>query len=334
MTRQNQKTMYPFKPWRWVCGAFLLIVTLFSNQAYAIEPPITAVAFAPDGTVVVAVSQSGIQVFGWPTLDRQRTIKTSSLNLHCVSFSPSGKHLAVGGGAPSEEGVVEVFSWPKGELVAKFDSHDDSVRSVVWQDDVRLLSASIDREVKLWNLEKEANPVLTLQGHSRSVNALCLVKNGKTLVSTGVDQSVRVWDMESGELIRSMNQHTKPVHALAVRPVRDGLPMVASAARDRTIRFWQPTIGRMVRYIRLDSEPLNIAWTNDGDRVLATCVDGRVRIIDPVEVTVTQDLPAINGWAYAIAMHPHDRSAAIGGINGQIWRIDNFSEPGARSGPQ
>ena len=90
----------------------------------------------------------------------------------------------------------------------------------------------------------------------------------------------------------------------------------------------------MVRYIRLDSEPLNIAWTNDGDRVLATCVDGRVRIIDPVEVTVTQDLPAIDGWAYAIAMHPHDRSAAIGGINGQICRIENLSEPGARSEPR
>jgi WD40 repeat protein len=314
MTRQNQKTMYPFKPWRWVCGAFLLIVTLFSNQAYAIEPPITAVAFAPDGTVVVAVSQSGIQVFGWPTLDRQRTIKTSSLNLHCVSFSPSGKHLAVGGGAPSEEGVVEVFSWPKGELVAKFDSHDDSVRSVVWQDDVRLLSASIDREVKLWNLEKEANPVLTLQGHSRSVNALCLVKNGKTLVSTGVDQSVRVWDMESGELIRSMNQHTKPVHALAVRPGEGGLPIVASAAGDRMIRFWQPTIGRMVRFVRLESEPLN--------RVLAACVDGHVRVIDPVEVTVTQALPAIDGWAYAIAMHPKDWSVAVAGTNGQIRRIE------------
>ena len=61
MTRQNQKTMYPFKPWRWVCGAFLLIVTLFSNQAYAIEPPITAVAcrqerqveFSPDVDVLV-----------------------------------------------------------------------------------------------------------------------------------------------------------------------------------------------------------------------------------------------------------------------------------------
>ena len=84
--------------------------------------------------------------------------------------------------------------------------------------------------------------------------------DGKTLVSAGVDQSVRVWDLESAKLIRSLNQHTKPVHALALRPTEVGLPMVASAAGDRTIRLWQPTIGRMVRYVRLDAEPLNIAW--------------------------------------------------------------------------
>jgi len=309
-------------------------VLITSLSVVANEPPITALAFTPVAKQVVAVSQLGIHVYSWPELDHKRAIRTSALNLHCLAFSPNEKYLAVGGGAPSEEGVVEVFSWPEGEPVTRFDSHKDSVRSVIWQDNGRLLTASIDREIKLWHLEKETNSILTLKGHSRSVDAICLIENGQTLVSTGADQSLRVWDMESGTLIRSMNQHTKPVHALAVRPVRDGLPMVASAARDRTIRFWQPTIGRMVRYIRLDSEPLNIAWTNDGDRVLATCVDGRVRIIDPVEVTVTQDLPAINGWAYALAMHPHDRSAAIGGINGQIWRIDNFSEPGARSGPQ
>ena len=297
---------------------------LTSLIAVANEPPITDLAFTPEAKHVVAVSQSGIHLYAWPELDHKRTIRTSTSNLHSIAFSPNTKYLAVGGGAPSEDGVVEVFSWPKGEPITRFDSHNDSVRSVIWQDNGRLLTASIDREIKLWHLEKETNSILTLKGHSRSVDAICLIGNGQTLVSTGADQSLRVWDMESGTLIRSMNQHTKPVNALELRPVRDGLPMVASAARDRTIRFWQPTIGRMVRYIRLDSEPLNIAWTNDGDRILATCVDGHLRVIDPIEVTVTQDLPATDGWAYAIAVHPHDHSAAIGGINGQIRRIENF----------
>ena len=298
-----------------------------SLSVVASEPPITALAFTPVAKQVVAVSQSGIHVYSWPELDHKRAIRTSALNLHCLAFSPNEKYLAVGGGAPSEEGVVEVFSWPEGEPVTRFDGHKDSVRSVVWQDDVKLLSGSIDRDIKLWHLKKEAIAVSTLKGHSRSVDSICLIGNGRTLVSSGADQSLRVWDVKAGSLIRSMNQHTKPVNALRLRPIRDGLPMVASAARDKTIRFWQPTIGRMVRYIRLDSEPLNIAWTNDGDRILATCVDGRLRVIDPIEVTVTQDLPATDGWAYAIALHPYDHSTAIGGINGQIRRIENFIAP-------
>lgn len=302
-------------------GTWLLVCFALPTWVSATEPPMTAVAIAPDGTSVVAVNQSGLHLFDWPSLDRRQTIKTSASNLHCVAFSPSGKQLAVGGGFPSEDGIVEVFSWPAGESLTKLDGHDDSVRSVVWLDETRLLSASIDREIHLWDLEKWANAVLTFKGHSRSVDALCLLKDGKNFVSAGIDQSVRVWDLESANLIRSMNQHTKPVHALALCPAEVGLPMVASAAGDRTIRFWQPTIGRMVRYVRLDSEPLDIAWLNDGSRLVASCVDGRVYVIDPEEVKVTRVHSAIRGWAYAIAVHPSDSSILIGGSDGQLRRV-------------
>ncbi|MCR9292423.1 MAG: WD40 repeat domain-containing protein [bacterium] len=287
----------------------------------ATESPITAAAFSPDGKSVVAVSQSGLHVYSWPALKRQRMIETSASNLHCVEFSPNGKHIAIGGGNPSEDGIVELLSWPAGELLTRFDDHSDSVRSVAWLNETRLLTASIDREIKLWNLEMSTNPILTLEGHSRSVHALCLLKDNKTLISAGIDQSVRVWDLKSGKLIRSMNQHIKPIHALAMRPGVDGLPMIASAAGDRTIRFWQPTIGRMVRYARLDAEPLDIAWLHDGSRIVASCVDGQIRVVDPDEVKVTQTLHAMSGWAYTVAVHPEDGSILVGGSNGHLGRV-------------
>ncbi len=299
----------------------LILAFQFAGAARATEPPITAVAFAPDGKSVVAGSQSGLQIFSWPGLDRQRTIKTSASNLHCVEFSPDGKRLAVGGGNPSEDGIVELISWPTGEPLATFHGHSDSVRSVAWIDGSRLLTASIDREIHLWDSGVPGKPVRTFKGHSRSVDALGLIHGHNTLVSAGVDQSVRVWDLKSGELIRSMNQHIKPVHALALRPGMDGLPMIASAAGDRTIRLWQPTIGRMVRYVRLDAEPLDIAWLNDGKRIVAACADGRVRIVDADSVKVTQTLHAIDEWAYSVAVHPSDGSVLVGGSDGQLNRL-------------
>lgn len=300
----------------------LLIAICFATvDASATEPPITAVGFAPGAESVVAVSQSGLHVFSWPDLKRQRTIKTSAPNLHCLAFSPQRKHLAVGGGDPSEQGIVEIFSWPAGESVTTLDDHEDSVLAVAWRHESELLSASLDRDIRLCDVANSRS-LLRYKGHSRGVFALCLLKDGKTLVSAADDQTVRVWDVESEELVRSLSQHTKPVRALALRPGEAGLPMVASAAGDRTIRLWQPTIGRMVRYVRLEAEPLNIAWLGDGSRIVAACVDGRIRVVDADKVKVTQTLSAIDGWAYAIAVHPSDGSLVVAGSRGQIRRIN------------
>ena len=75
-----------------------------------------------------------------------------------------------------------------------------------------------------------------------------------------------------------------------------------------------------MRYVRLESEPLDIAWLNDSFLV-ASCVDGRLRCVDFENVQVVEIRPAIEGWAYAITVHPEDGSLAIAGSRGQIRRI-------------
>ena len=96
--------------------------------------------------------------------------------------------------------------------------------------------------------------------------------------------------------------------------------MVASAAGDRTIRFWQPTIGRMMRYVRLESEPLAIAWINESI-IVAGCLDGQARVINTDDVEVLQTILGIKGWAYAVAVHPDDGTIAIAGSNGQLRQV-------------
>ena len=318
--------IYLLLPHRWLlqttrgllvamAGSLLLI----ANLTVAAEPPVTGLAFTPDGKSVVAVGQNGIRVLSWPELRSEQSTETSVPNLHCVSFSPNGKQIAVGGGTPSVEGTVEIFAWPTLKPISKVNQHDDSVTSVAWFGDTQIISASLDRQIQTRKMSGELLSIC--HGHSRAVSSLCLLSDEKTLVSAGADQTVRVWNLSTGNLIRSLSQHTRPVHAVAPRPTASGLPMVASASVDRTIRFWQPTIGRMVRYIRLDAEPLDIAWTHDGARIVAACSDGHVRVVDPIAVKVTDDLPAIEEWAYAISVHPTDNSIAVGGTNGQIRQI-------------
>lgn len=292
----------------------------FAGLATAAEPPVTALAFAPGGDTVVAVSQSGIAVLSWPELESIQTIAVTAPNLHCCVFSPNGKRFAIGGGYPAEEGVVKVYSWPELELLTTDTQHQDSVLALAWEDESHLVTASLDRSIRRINIEPKSPTMAQLSGHSRGVTALSLLSQSGTLVSGGIDQSLRVWNLQDGRVVRSLNQHTAPVHAMATRPTGDGLPMIASAAADRTIRFWQPTIGRMVRYARLPAEPLSIAWLNER-QIVAACNDGRLRVVDSLEVSVVKEREVINGWAYSVAVHPSDGSVAVGGTNGVVRRI-------------
>ncbi|MEL6108674.1 MAG: hypothetical protein AAFU85_21930 [Planctomycetota bacterium] len=301
--------------------AFLWVGAFVAFVASAAEPPVTAMAFAHDGESLVAVSQSGIQVRAWPGLEVLREVEVTTPNLHCCRFSPQGTRLAIGGGYPAEEGVVKVYSWPELKLLSTDARHADSVVAISWRDERHLITSSLDRMINQLAIESDASNAPTLSGHSRGVTALCVLSDGDTLVSGGEDQSLRVWSLNERKVIRSLNQHTSPIGAVALRPSTEGLPVVASAAADRTIRFWQPTIGRMVRYARLPAEPLAIAWLDDR-RIAAACHDGRLRVIDSVEVSITNEIEALDGWAYALAVHPSDGTLAIGGAGGVIRRID------------
>ncbi len=309
------------------CCLIGLLFAFLTGQVRAGEPPITAVAFDRSGERLVAVSQAGIQVVAWPSLERLALRESQSPNLHCLKFSPDGRQLAVGGGAPAEFGAVEVFEWPGLKLQSSFGGHSDSVRAVGWGKSGQLISASLDRSIRVWEHAESDQPVKVLEGHSRGISALGMANEFDVLVSAGADNSVRMWQQSTWRLQRNLNQHTGPLTDCAFGPATSGLPLLATASEDRTIRFWQPTIGRMVRYIRLDSVPQSISWLAEGGRLLAACRDGVVRLVDYQTLQVVRDFNLDNTWLYCVAIHPDGEAAVVGGRKRQLIPISLSGTP-------
>jgi WD40 repeat protein len=290
-----------------------VVVSVCANATTA-APPITAIAVSSDGGSIVIGSQAGVEVLNYPTLKHKRSLTTKLLHIHDLALSPDGKTLAVAGGIPAESGEVELFSWPDGKLLTRHNSHDDLILGVAWSHDSKQwASASLDQSV-----HHHGGKAYHLKGHSRGVRAVAFLGDSSHLVSAGIDNSLRVWELEEGKLRRTLDNHKAPIVDLALRPAHDGLPMIASASEDKTIRFWQPTIGRLVRFALLPSAPLAIAWTPDGTRLCASCRDGHVRVIDPDTVEIIADLPAIDGWAYSLAVLPDGNHIVVGGEGGQV----------------
>ncbi|MDT9178410.1 MAG: WD40 repeat domain-containing protein, partial [Limnospira sp. PMC 1238.20] len=102
--------------------------------------------------------------------------------------------------------------------------HSRGVNAVaIAPDGFRAVSASMDKTLKLWDLER-ATELATLTGHSRGVNAVAIAPDGKRAVSASDDKTLKLWDLETGEVLATFTGEGA-MESCAVAP--DGVTVVA-----------------------------------------------------------------------------------------------------------
>lgn len=246
------------------------------------EPPITALAFSSDHQWILAGSQRGLVVHRWPDLNQVTTLDCGLDNIHDIAFSWDGKQVLVGGGSPGIRGIVQLRSWPELELLSMWADHPDIVYQIAWRDDCREWgAASWGSECRVYELGAKI-PHVTIAAHSAPLFAVTYLA-GRYLATAGADRTIVVSDAQSGSMLRALKQHTNSIHALAFQPANQDSQqrLLASASEDRTVRFWQAEIGRMVRFYRFPTTPRAMNWTKDGRQLIVGCDDGTITQLDP-----------------------------------------------------
>jgi WD40 repeat protein len=227
--------------------------------------------------------------------------------------------LALIGGSPGESGAVELREWPSGKLMAKLPAGGDVAYRAAWNaDGSRIAVACADRKVRIYAPDGKA-ATQVIECHSAPVQAVVWLPADELILSAGVDQAIRVLVAVDGKLSNSLDNHTGTIRDLAVRPGKhDGPTLVASCSADKTVRLWQPAIGRMVRFVKLPSAPTAIAWSTSGSHILAVCEDGKLRAIEPTTLDVIEFAQQLDGWAHSLAALPDGSAAILGGERGQL----------------
>ncbi|PSO77343.1 MAG: hypothetical protein BRC40_02010, partial [Cyanobacteria bacterium QH_8_48_120] len=76
----------------------------------------------------------------------------------------------------------------------------------------------------------------TIKGHSGWVNSVAMSSDGQTIVSGSDDHTIKVWNLDTGELLHTLEGHSDSVNSVAISP--NGRTIV-SGSKDETVKVWQ-----------------------------------------------------------------------------------------------
>ncbi len=128
--------------------------------------------------------------------------------------------------------------------------------------------------LELWDLSgDEPRRTVVLKGHVGGITSLEFAKDGKRLLSGSWDETVRLWDVASGECVRVFRGH---VYTVYFAQFGEDEKTVRSGSYSGEVREWDAASGKLLRS-RTKQNSL-AAVTRDGKRIAWSAGDGKVRI--------------------------------------------------------
>lgn len=218
-----------------------------------------------------------------PTKAKVTSSFPHSGTLYAIALDSERNRLFAG----SDDYGVHVFDPDAKDkkAIARWDKHESYLSALVWRGGPRpgLISAGFDRQIVWW--DAEGKTTRSVEGHDGWVRDLALTPDGNQLVSVGDDMLVKVWDADSGKLIRSLEGHARQtpqghvtaLYEVAISP--DG-KFLASGDRVGEVRVWELASGKLLQTLQVPT-----VYTYDerqrkrslgGIRALSFSLDGKL----------------------------------------------------------
>lgn len=211
-----------------------------------------------------------------------------------------------------------ILTPPGGPLVRTLEGHKYEVNAVAVLDNHRVVSASGDYTLRVWDIES-GNSLRTLGGHTDSVRAVAVL-DAHRVVSASEDRTLRVWDIESGDVLQILEGHTGRVGAVAVLDAR----RVLSASEDHTLRVWDIESRATLQILEGHTDKATAVAVLGARRVVSASEDCTLRVWDINSGATLQILEGHTFGVLDVAVVDSDRVvSASEDFTLRVWDIES-----------
>lgn len=318
---------------------------------------VTSMAFSPHNRLATGSADKTIRIWEICSGHEVQVLQGHSIDVTGLAFATEG-HLA----SCSTDLTVRVWDIDRGGQTHLFAGHTKQVVSVAFSPDGRLASGGGDRVVRMWSIGSEHNQLS--QVHTSRIQNLATTASG-LLAAASIDDTVRLWDID-GRLIRifrgncvafSPNElllaiggldgsvHVWDLKSGQVQTLQEGKHttmeksvgcvafsanshLLAAGNDDRSVRVWDLDSGQM-QVLSGHTEPVRrVAFLPNSHRLVSGAGDVRIWDLDSGKAHLLQVLQREYGdHVISLVFAPNGHmafGASLGGI--WIWDLDNIDK--------
>lgn len=289
------------------------------------EAPISALAIAPNSSLLAIADEAGkTRIVNFADAAPRFELAGHPGAVRDAVFHPDVQSLFTAG----VDGTVRRWQIPpvegKSDPLRTWEGITGGAQAIrLSADGARLAVGGGDGAIRIY-LSADGALEKTLSGHTEAITELAFVGNQLQLVSASRDKSIRHWDLQSGQLLRTL------VHPTAVTgvTVSNNGARIASAAEDGTVRVWDAQNGRALQEFSGHAAGIAQAqWLHDNQTIISGSVDRSLRTWKPsilnafaVHEKPVLDIALFNGGSHVVSCSSDGRVVMSDLSNGQETR--------------
>ncbi len=284
---------------------------------------ITDLSFSTDGTLASASGDGTVRSWNLTSGKSQLVLRgqgqdSSKNQINSVSFSPNGQAIA-------SASANEIRLWRKnGQLLQTFIGHAGEVLGVRFNPaGDRLITASADKTVRLWAIDRQAAP--PENGNILSVRFRPQTPTPREFVTAGWDNDVRLWqvvEQEGRQLVRTFKGHSSTITAL--RFTSNGQTL-ASASWDKTIKLWRAGDGTLLKTLQGHQDGVtSLDLSPNGQTLVSGSEDKTLKLWRVGDGTLLKTLQGHQQGITSVAFSPDGQTIASGSHDQtvKLWHSD------------
>ena len=317
---------------------------------------IGSVAFSPDRNTIVSCGGNNIHLWDAHTNQLLKTLIGHTDAVNSVAFSPDGETIA----SASNDRTIRLWNVSTRKRLKTLMGHTDSVNSVAFSSDGETIaSASNDRTIRLWNANT-GEPLKTLTGHIENANTVTFSPDGNTIASgsgrlvylggsedqgTCVGQEIRLWNANTGELLKTLKGHTSVINSVVFSP--DGSTIASGSGHwmgyegtystGEEVRLWNAHTGELLKTLTEHKNVVSsVVFSPDGSYIVSGdwwyywgnghfssgALSGEIRVWDAHTGEHLKTLTGHTGGISSLTFSPDGKVLASGRTDGTILLWD------------